>query len=65
MSFKTTVAALTAVYAVKTLLYDQRPLRRLPWLLRYALKGRRSDFSGPTPAEWAQLTALDEGGSVD
>jgi GT2 family glycosyltransferase len=50
-------ALLTAVYAGKTLMYDERPLRRLPWLVRYALKGRRSDFSGPTPADWARAHA--------
>ena len=45
-------AGLTATYVVKTLLYDRRPLRRIPWIVRYALNGRRGDFSGPTPAEW-------------
>jgi GT2 family glycosyltransferase len=45
-------AGLTVTYVVKTLMYDRRPLRRIPWIVRYALKGRRGDFTGPTPAEW-------------
>lgn len=44
---------LTATYCLKTLLYDHRPLRRLAWIVRYARKGRREDFSGLTPAQWA------------
>jgi GT2 family glycosyltransferase len=49
-------AALTGVYCAKTLLYDERPLRRLPWLVRYARKGRAGDFSGPSPADWVAGT---------
>lgn len=49
----TEVVTLIGAYAVKTLLYDEKPLRRLPWLVRYALKGRRADFRAPTPGEWA------------
>jgi len=45
-------AGLTATYVVKALMYDRRPLRRIPWIVRYALNGRRGDFSGPTPAQW-------------
>ncbi len=45
---------LTGAYLTKSLMYDPRPLRRLPWLVRYALKGRRGDFSGHTPAEWVE-----------
>jgi GT2 family glycosyltransferase len=46
------LAGLTSVYLVKSLLYDPRPLRRLPWLVRFALKGRRGDFSDRDPQEW-------------
>lgn len=46
-------AALTAGYLVKSLVYDPQPLRRLPWLVRFARKGRRGDWSAPTPEEWA------------
>ncbi|MDQ3644480.1 MAG: hypothetical protein M3356_03095, partial [Actinomycetota bacterium] len=47
-------AGLTATYLVKSLMYDPRPLRRLPWIARYALKGRRGDFSAVSPEEWAR-----------
>lgn len=43
---------LVAVYLGKALLYDPQPLRRLPWLVRFAVKGRRGDWSAPTPEEW-------------
>ena len=45
-------AGLTVTYLVKSLMYDPQPLRRLPWLARYALKGLRGDFSGLSPEEW-------------
>jgi len=45
--------ALTAIYCVKTVLYDSKPLRRLPWIARFARQGRRADFRAPTPAQWA------------
>lgn len=51
------VAALTAVYCGKAILYDERPLRRVPWIVRYALQGRRGDFSGLTPAGWRRRAA--------
>lgn len=50
------VAGITAAYVVKALLYDDRPLRRIPWLVRFAWRGARADFSpSPTPAEWAAV----------
>jgi GT2 family glycosyltransferase len=45
-------AGLTGAYLIKSLMYDPRPLRRLPWLVRFALKGRRGDFSDRDPQEW-------------
>ena len=45
-------AGLTGTYVAKSLLYDDRPWRRVPWIVRYALNGRRGDFTGPSPAEW-------------
>ncbi|HEX8123165.1 MAG TPA: glycosyltransferase [Solirubrobacteraceae bacterium] len=45
---------LTAGYLVKSLMYDPQPLRRLPWLVRFARKGRRGDWSAPSPEEWAR-----------
>ncbi len=55
-------AGLTATYLVKSTLYDRRPLRRLPWIVRFALAGRRGDFSGPGPEEWARITAATTAG---
>ncbi len=42
-------------YVAKTLMYEPRPLRRLPWLVRYALKGRRGDFRAIAPDAWQRL----------
>lgn len=46
------LATVTLGYVVKTLLYDARPLRRVPWIVRFALKGWRGDFRAPSPDEW-------------
>ena len=49
-------AAMTvAQFAAKSLLYDDRPLRRIPWIVRYGLAGRRGEFTNVSPAEWAAL----------
>ena len=45
----------TAQFMVKALLYDERPLRRLPWIARYALHGRRGDFRNIPPARWVEM----------
>ena len=45
-------ALLTGGYLAKSLMYDPRPLRRLPWLVRFARKGRRGDWTAPSPQEW-------------
>ena len=51
------VAGIAGAYVVKAILYDERPLRRIPWIVRFARRGWRGDFSPhPTPAEWAQLS---------
>jgi len=50
-------AGLTLTYVLKSLLYDAGPLRRVIWIVRYALRGRRGDFSGPTPEDWRQIAA--------
>ena len=47
-------AALTGGYLAKSLMYDPQPLRRLPWLVRFARKGRRGDWSAPSPEEWGR-----------
>ena len=53
-------AAMVAAYAGKALLFDERPLRRIPWILRYAAKGRRGDLTGVTPEEWARIASEDD-----
>jgi hypothetical protein len=49
------LAVLIAGYTAKTLMYDDRSWRRIPWLVKFALKGFRRDFSAPSPEEWAAL----------
>ena len=34
-------------------MYDERPFRRIPWLVRFALEGRRGVFRRVDPADWA------------
>ena len=46
-------AGLVAQFAAKSLLYEERPLRRLPWIARYGLDGRRGRFVNVEPREWA------------
>jgi len=41
-------------FLVKAFMYDERPLRRVPWLIRYALDGRRGVFRNMTPASWSR-----------
>jgi rhamnopyranosyl-N-acetylglucosaminyl-diphospho-decaprenol beta-1,3/1,4-galactofuranosyltransferase len=48
-------AGTTLQFVVKHLLYDERPLRRIPWILRYARDGRRGRFENIGPAEWADM----------
>ena len=48
-------AGTTAQFVVKHLLYDDRPLRRVPWILHFARDGRRGVFHNIPPARWAQI----------
>jgi GT2 family glycosyltransferase len=45
----------TGQFVVKHLLYDEQPLRRIPWILRFARDGRRGRFVNIPPAEWAEM----------
>lgn len=45
---------LTGGYLVKSLLYDPQPWKRIPLLIRFALKGRRGDWSAPSPEQWGR-----------
>ena len=47
-------AGTVARFAVKALLYDERPLARLPWIVRAGIDGRRGRFDTITPQEWAE-----------
>jgi hypothetical protein len=38
-------------------MYDERPLRRIPWIVRFALDGRRGRFGGPSPQEWRRIAS--------
>ena len=48
-------AGTTAQFVIKHLLYDDRPLRRIPWILRYARDGRRGRFRNIPPARWVEM----------
>jgi rhamnopyranosyl-N-acetylglucosaminyl-diphospho-decaprenol beta-1,3/1,4-galactofuranosyltransferase len=48
-------AGTTLQFVAKHLLYDDRPFRRIPWILRYARDGRRGRFHNIAPAEWAEM----------
>lgn len=50
-------AGTVARFAVKALLYDERPLARLPWIVRAGIDGRRGRFDTITPQEWSARLA--------
>ncbi|MDQ3723758.1 MAG: glycosyltransferase [Actinomycetota bacterium] len=52
-----------AQFALKALLYDERPLARIPWILRAGLDGRLGVFQTITPQEWAQRLRDEERGA--
>ena len=41
-------------FVLKALLYDERPLARIPWIVRAGLDGRLGIFQTITPQEWAE-----------
>jgi len=47
-------AGTTAQFMLKALLYDERPLRRLPLILAAARDGRRGTFGTITPERWGR-----------
>ena len=53
-------AGTTLQFVLKHLLYDERPWRRIPWILRYARDGRRGRFHNIPPAEWAEMVRRGE-----
>jgi rhamnopyranosyl-N-acetylglucosaminyl-diphospho-decaprenol beta-1,3/1,4-galactofuranosyltransferase len=46
-------AGTIAQFAAKSLMYEDRPLRRLPWIVRFGIDGRRGRFENVEPREWA------------
>lgn len=48
-------AGTTAQFVVKHVLYDDRPLKRIPWIIRFARDGRRGRFANIPPAEWQRM----------
>src|SRR5205085_2529192 len=44
-------AGTTAQFVLKHLLYDDRPLKRIPWILRFARDGRRGRAGCPPGCE--------------
>jgi GT2 family glycosyltransferase len=53
-------AGTTAQFMLKCLLYDERPLRRLRWIARFARDGRRGVFRTITPPEWRAMVQRGE-----
>jgi GT2 family glycosyltransferase len=51
------VAGIAAAYAVKSLLYDERPLRRIPWIFRAAWRGMRDQPLGLSRDEWVRIAS--------
>ncbi len=48
-------AGTTAQFVFKALLYDEQPLWRIPWIVRFARQGRSGRFRTIPPAHWAQI----------
>ena len=48
-------AATTAQFMLKALLYDERPLPRLRWIVRFARDGRAGRFRNIDPADWQRM----------
>ena len=47
-------AGTTAQFIVKHLLWDDRPLKRVPWIVRFARDGRAGRFENIPPGEWVR-----------
>jgi rhamnopyranosyl-N-acetylglucosaminyl-diphospho-decaprenol beta-1,3/1,4-galactofuranosyltransferase len=48
-------AGTTLQFVAKALLCEERPLRRIPWIVRYAARGRRGDFDNSLSSARAAL----------
>jgi GT2 family glycosyltransferase len=45
-------AGVFAQFVAKAVLYDERPLARIPWLARYAWRGWKGDFDNSIAEQW-------------
>ncbi len=45
----------TLQFVVKHVLVDDKPLRRIPWIVRFARDGRRGRFVNIPPGEWVRM----------
>jgi rhamnopyranosyl-N-acetylglucosaminyl-diphospho-decaprenol beta-1,3/1,4-galactofuranosyltransferase len=53
-------AGTTAQFMVKSLLYDERPLPRMRWIVRFARDGRAGRFRNIAPERWRQMVERGE-----
>jgi GT2 family glycosyltransferase len=53
-------AGTTAQFMLKSLLYDERPLRRMKWIVRFARDGRAGRFRNIAPQRWRQMVERGE-----
>ncbi|MEA2375929.1 MAG: hypothetical protein QOD53_2392 [Thermoleophilaceae bacterium] len=53
-------AGTTAQFLAKHLLYDEQPLRRLKWIVRFARDGRAGRFRNIPPRRWAEMVSRGE-----
>lgn len=49
------LAAVALAYVAKSVLYDSRPLRRIPWILWASARGRRGEPLGMSPERWERV----------
>lgn len=45
-------AAVITQFILRSLMCDEQPLRRVPWIIRYGLAGRRGVFVNIAPEDW-------------
>jgi rhamnopyranosyl-N-acetylglucosaminyl-diphospho-decaprenol beta-1,3/1,4-galactofuranosyltransferase len=48
-------AGTTVQFIIKALLYDEQPLRRVKWIVRFARDGRAGRFNNIPPARWVEM----------
>jgi hypothetical protein len=53
-------AGTTMQFVLKALLVDEQPLRRIPWILRYAVRGRQGNFANISPSRWVEMVERGE-----